>query len=350
MDYENLYSTLKALSIEEPGEFGQSPHIDFDFLVDSIREKFGKLERRDFIVAANFTHYNQQLGGLNRLATLIEVDSFEPRDVRSQEQVTPGKKYVVANYCDMVLAFQVGEHIASHPADLYIFITGDKSFAAVASSVLQAGKKVLFILPNPETAAVLLKRRFPWAPFSEVQPAISLTHIQNTPEVEEVEAPDPYTRLRNIITTLRREFSTAVPVELVKVILGYADARRFLERARSEEVVDLWRNEEGVECISLRQERLVGNVVKMNTRPALRECARVLAGTAQTAAGKTRPASRADWRKELKNLLAVSNTEAKEWLDLLFELKILQDARMGSPDFSLENVIQLVKRREPKGG
>ena len=79
MDYENLISTLKHKSQKGNGDFGVSSPINFEAFANYISANFGSLEKSDFIVAANFAHYNQQLGGLNRIATLIDVDSFEAR-------------------------------------------------------------------------------------------------------------------------------------------------------------------------------------------------------------------------------------------------------------------------------
>jgi NYN domain len=242
VDFENLYTSLKRGLRKGSEDFGESPPIDFDALVAFVQAAYGNLDRNDFIVAANFTHYNAQIGGLSRLARLVEVDSFEPRQVRSQEQNTPGKRYVIKNYSDMVLAFQAGAHVSTNPADIYIFITGDKAFAAVASAIQgQYKKKVLFIFPNSENAAQILRERFEWISFEDTQP--ELEALDERPQEKENEiAPDSFAALRTIISTLRREFSSGLPADLVLAMLENKGGQKFIDRARSEEVVDLWQN------------------------------------------------------------------------------------------------------------
>jgi len=151
MDYENFHSTLQKRTSTLRHQYGFSPHLDFRQLVDFIEAHYGPLARRDFIAVANFTHYDRQKGGLNQVATLINVDSFEPRTVRRRKQKTAGgRKYVIPNYADMRLAYEVGRHVQYSPADLYILASGDKAFVAVAQALHEAGYPLYFLLADPD--------------------------------------------------------------------------------------------------------------------------------------------------------------------------------------------------------
>ena len=193
------------------------------------------------------------------------MDSFEAREVRSKQQRSPGKHHVIQNYSDMAIAFQAGSHIGSTPADIYIFVTGDAAFAAVASLIQERYKRqVHFILPDENKAATILKERFFCIPFSETQPAPSFP--KNEPEengglpVNAVRTPSNSNTeaIENAVAQLRKEFHTAIPSKLIQSLIGPGAAQQQLARARTEEVIDLWTNGDENEFISLQKERLYG--------------------------------------------------------------------------------------------
>jgi hypothetical protein len=349
VDFENLYATLKRKLRQGEGDFGISPYLDFEYLVEYIHTHFGQLLVEDFIVAANFAHYNQQIGGLNHLATLIKVDSFEPRSARSQDQHSPGKRHVIPNYSDMVLAFEAGRHVMANPADIYLFVTGDASFAAIASAIHDTfHRQVVFILPDIDSAAQILKERFTCLPFVETQPE---KNDEEEGKIEAeindlVETADPFTGLLLIIKTLRREFSSAIPVELVKAMLGPSSTQPLLEHARSREKIDLWESERGVACISLREERVVGKIIKMEARSSIVTCARLLYIAALTSQNLKQPIGTAEWRKLLKENGHFSNAEAKLWVERLFEKGILHHGQMGDLKLGLDAVISFIRAVE----
>ena len=354
VDLENLISAIKNQSKIGIGDYGTQADIDFEALLRFIEKQFGAVSKEDFVVAANFSHYNQQLGGLNRLATLIHVDSFDSREVRSKQQHSPGKRYVIPNYSDMALAFLAGAHIAAEPADIYIFVTGDAAFAAVASLIQERYKRqVHFILPDENKAAAVLKERFLCIPFSETQPAPATRqeHSGAIPDLEDGsgQPPDnPNTeRIRNAVAQLRLEFHTAIPSALIRCLLGPAVAQQQLDRARTEEVIDLWTDEDQNEFISPQTERLYGKVVKMPTRIGLLQASNLLFAVAQIAEQEAeRPVSRSDWRKRLKQTLQISNAESKKWLDLLFTAGILRDEHIQRPDLTLDSIISFIHKAE----
>lgn len=353
VDLENLISTIKHQSQTGIGDFGTQASINFEALIYYIEKQFGDIGKENFFVIANFTHYNQQLGGLNRLATLINVDSFDSREVRSKQQHTPGKRHVIQNYSDMALAFQAGVHIATSPADIYIFVTGDAAFAAVATLIqVHYKRQVHFILPDENKAAAILKERFLYTPFSETQPAPRM-EPKNAVENEIIEkvidqpaANDPVEIIRDAVTKLRLEFTVAIPSALIRSFLGTQTAQKILDRARTEEVIDLWTGKNDIEFISLQKERMFGKIVEMPSRKGIEQAARVLLAVTEIANQTERPASRSDWRKRLRELLKFSNAESKKWLDLLLAAGILRDERIQRPDITLDSIIPFIHQVE----
>lgn len=349
LDFENLVSTSKNLSRRGVGDYGSSPELDFAAFVQHVESQYGSLVKEDFIAAANFSHYNAQLGGLNRWATLLEVDSFEPRSVRQQEQTSAGKRHVIQQYADMALAFAAGIHAARQPADVYIFITGDKSFAAVAAAIRdQFQKQVVFFLPDPnQSASVTLKERFLCFPFSAAQPEPAAVEPEPAPEPTPVPAlENPSNQVKPLVTYLRSELRTAIPADLVRAVLGPAGAQKLLDRARSEEQIDLWHNEQGVECVSSRAERLFGKLQIMESRPSVVEAARILLAVASAGESRQPPGTRADWRRCLKESAGLSNTAAKQWLERLLEHGILRDRAITRPLITRANLTALIQEYE----
>jgi len=354
LDFENLISTLKRKNAQGAGGFGEMPQLDFEALIAYVEENFGSLEQTDFIAAANFTHYNQQTGGLNRLATLVRLDSFEPRSVRSKEQHSPGKRHVVSNYTDMALAFEAGRHAATPPADVYLFVSGDADFAAVGQMLKDRySRQVVFILPDADMAAQILKEGFTCVAFSDTQKpgppsAGEGIPVATTMTAQASSQEDPFAELPQWVGALRREFRTAVPADLMRAMLGPRRAQRLLDHARSREVIDLWKNDSGVECISLHRERVVGRVVKMETRPVILRCGRVLMAAALESEAQKVPLGPAEWRKVVKSGFAFSNAEAKEWVELLYAAGILRHGHVGSLKLTLPAVVQFLKQAEEK--
>ncbi|MCD4671650.1 MAG: NYN domain-containing protein [Anaerolineaceae bacterium] len=337
IDFENLYTTLKNLHKQGVGDFGASPSIDFESLAEYVNQNAGNLTKDDTYAAANFSHYNKQLGGLNQFSQIINVDSFEPYQHHHSQKSSPGKKHVIHNYSDMALAFQAGLHAARNSADVYLFITGDGAFAAVADRLVLAGRQVQFILPDPGSANHILNERYLCIPFQETQPEkkpepkiLSASPVQ--------EKAKPYQKGVKMIAEFRREFSTAIPANLIKAALGPSSANRLLDHARSEQAIDLWQSEAGVNCISLREERLYGKIVVMEPRPAFAQAAEILYVVAVIAESKKPPPTRADWRRALKEYLNLSSSESKYWLKLLLACGILQDSRLKQPDFTTTDI------------
>lgn len=346
IDFENLYTTLKNLQKQGIDDFGASPAIDFASLVEYVNQHIGGLEMEDTYAAANFSHYNQQLGGLNRLARIIHVDSFEPAPPQTNSKSKAGKKYVVHNYSDMSLAFHAGLHAAKNPASIYVFVTGDGAFAAVANCLQTSGRMVNFILPDPASAHHILLERYLCIPFQDTQPQVPQTENITPPEPDQNTPRKPYQRAVEMISDFRRQFSTAIPADLVKAAIGPASADRILNHARSEEAIDLWQSEAGVACVSLTKERLFGKIQLMEPRPAFARAAGVLYALASLAEAASPPPSRSEWRKALKDRLKISVSEAKQWLNLLLETGILQDSRIKHPDLSTSKLKEFLIRAE----
>jgi hypothetical protein len=347
LDFENLYSTLKNGLEQGRGDYGQSPSIDFGHFVEHINEKYGQLDNSDFIVAANFSHYNQQLGGLNRLAKVVGVDSFEPRQARNLAQSSPGKKHVIENYSDMALAFLAGAHVARTPADAYFFVTGDKAFAAVATMIQDVyQKQVAFIFPNPASAGMALVEGFTWYDFKDTQP--SLTIGTNETEIggmqTEPKPVDPFLELRGHISNLRREFCSAIPISLVKALMVTENPQKLIDQARTNGVLDIWQTPDGVTCVSLQEERMVGKVVPIDLRPYLDVLGLLLLNIKEIGGEQQKVLSRADWRTKIRENSQFSNSEAKKLVDLLFSTAILRDGSTNKPALKPERAFTFINQ------
>lgn len=348
VDYENLHSALQKGASTSANPFGAAPRINFGALADAIEQRYGALNRGDFVVAANFTHYDQQKGGLNQLARLVNVDSFENRLARRQTQSTPGKKHVVKNFADMRLAFEIGQHAALDPADLYLLLTGDKAFAAVAHILLEQGHRVLFILPDLDNAALLIKENFEWVAFADLHPAEtrSAPSPVTAPPEPNAPAPDELAGLMEAISAFRQTFSAPVPEAFVRAVLG-PRADELLNKGTGRSKIDRWQDATGVACVSKRDERLVGKVVILPTRPELVSRANRLWAVARIAQAGLKDASRAQWRRELSAQANLSVAQAKAVLETLFELKILREGQLHTAHITLAQALEFVRRPQP---
>jgi len=331
--------------VEGRGE--AAPRLDFLSLVDYVRAHYGALNQGDFVAAANFSHYDRQKGGLNQVATLVHVDSFEPRQVRNQIQPTPGKKRVVKDYADMRLAYEIGRHVSASPADMYILASGDKSFAAVGQALRAQGISVLFLLSFPDLAAVNIKEEFTWIDFSETQ-ALEQALEKNAQETgkqtpEGAPARTQVDELCDMISALRQEFSTAVPLALVKAVYGSQHGHHLVQAAQSQGRVDLWDDPGGVACVSRREERVFNKVVPMSVRRGFAARADLLYRVVHIAESGLKEPTRAEWRRALKEQGGMSVKDAKQMLNDLLERGILKDGSLDKLDLSLDRVLQFLQ-------
>ena len=344
MDYENFLATLQKRVKSARNPYGTLPRIRFDLLVETITTNFGPLDRQDFIVVANFTHYDPQKGGLNQFATLIPAESFEPREVRQQEQSSPGKKHVMEHYSDVRLAFEIGWHAATRPADLYIIASGDKAFAAAGHALKAQGRRVLFLLPEPQTAAVIIKQYFDWIAFDGIQP-LEPEETEGAQDLAEAPRRDEVDDLCDAISSLRQEFSTAIPATLLRAIFVPSQTEKLLQKALSQGRIDRWKDPaSGQECISRREERMLGKVVPIALRPDFAERARLLCAAALVSDRGLKDASRAGWHRALKEEAGLSSTEAKKLRDALFEMGLLQDGRSQQLHLNLQIAMSFLKK------
>ncbi len=349
LDFENFYSTLKKRTIGHKAPFGASPHLDFEQLVDYIEAHYGTLAREDFIVVANFTHYNPQIGGLNRVATVIDAQSFQHREARQRRfGHGKGKRFVIKNYADMRLAFEVGRHVATRPAEIYMLGSGDEAFTAIGRTLRQMGFQVIFLAADPHSEATDLNIQLE---FDLLDFAIT----QRAPEPEPTPQPAPTTasvrdqaeEVTALVGTLRRELSTAIPLKLVEALLGPTRAAEAIRRAQGAGKIDLWDSPSGVQCVSLQSERLYGKVQVMESRPEVVAAAELLEAVHRIAGQAPPGADRAYWRRALRETLGVSNRQAKALLQRLLALGILTDGRMTHPHVTLEALRQLLKENRP---
>jgi hypothetical protein len=337
LDYENLHNTLQKRTSTIEHRFGYSPHLDFKQLVAYIEAEYGPLHKRDFIVVANFTHYDEQKGGLNQVATLIHADSFESRAFRQEHQPAPGKKYVVRNFADTRLAYEIGHHIALRPADLYLIGSNDAALAAVGQALIQAEIPVVFLLPEPDKAAIILKENFDYFAFDSTQ-------ALNEPEPEtKTDTPprteiDPAEELASIISELRQSLSTPVPISLIEVLYGSEQGLKLLERAQSQGLVDLWQDENGVSCVTRRTERLFDVIQKYPVRAGVTTRAQLLLSVRRIAERGLLDPTGATWRRSLKDEARISSNESKMLFNQLLNAKILRVGFMSQPVLNLETI------------
>ncbi len=343
LDFENLYTTLKRRTAGTRNPYGYSPRMDFPALVRYIEERYGTLAPEDFIAVANFTHYNPQLGGLNRVATVIDAQSFMGSQVRRRRQRTHGKKWVIRDFADMRLAFEVGRHVATRAADIYILGSGDEAFTALGRTLRDMGFQVIFLVADTTSASTdaNILEEFDVIDFLVTQPVPEPEEEEPSGRAENTakEHADPTDALVELIATLRRRLRTGIPVNLVVALLGVERGARLLDQASGQGRVDVWDSPEGVRCVSLQQERVFGQVQKMAVRPAVAEAARVFFAVASVASGE-RPArpDRAFWRKALRRQLSLSNKEAKALLQRLLSAGVLHDAHLHRPRLTVETL------------
>ncbi len=341
LDFENLYTTLKRRTAGARNPFGFSPRMDFHALVRYIERHYGPLAPEDFIAVANFTHYNPQLGGLNQVARVIDAQSFMGSQVRRRVQRSHGKKWVIHNFTDMRLAFEIGRHIVERPAEIYIIGSGDEAFTAIGRTLQEMGYRVVFLVADTHSSATdtNILEEFEVVDFLVTQPPPEedkKSARADAKDASEATAPkDPVERLEHLLARLRRTLSTGIPVNLVVALLGLPAGPRWLDRAAGQGRVDIWDSPEGVRCVSLRQERVYGQVQKISVRPGVAEAGRVFFAIASLQAQLPPHPDRAYWRKALRRQLGLSNRAAKALLRRLLEAGVLQDARLHQPVLTL---------------
>ena len=336
LDFENLYNTLKRRTRSPRQPYGLSPKMDFERLVAYIEDRYGSLAKEDFIVVANFSHYNPQIGGLNRVATVINAQSFLHPRVRRQRQPTPGKKWVIHNYSDMLLAFELGKHVSTRPADIYILGSGDEAFTALGRTLEEMGFTVVFLVADLHSPATDANIRAEFEVFDFLT-----TQAFQPPAEEPLEtkpppaSPDPVETFLEHISRIRQTFNTPVPVDLARALWSCGDWEEVLNKARGQGRIDLWQDPQGIPCLSRREERLYGKIPVMEVRPDVARTARVFHALHCLRAQVPRDADRVFWRKALRAALHLSSKEAKALLQDLLETGILRDGFLDTPRLTL---------------
>lgn len=346
MDYENFFNSLKKLNQTLKNVYGYAPKMDFQAFVDAVEREYGVVQPEDFIVVANFTHYDGQKGGLNQVATLIDVDSFEDRATRSELQNSPGKKYVIDNYADARLAYEMGIHFASRPADIYIIASGDKFFMAPAEALQASGANVYFLVTDSAKTAISIKRQFHTILFSDMQPDLKMNkpkpEIKET-VVEQSAEEDTVEHYCVILTKLRRDLHSGIPSTLILSFFEAERAKKLMNKAQGEGKVDFWESDIGVQCVSLQEERLFNTVQKMGIREGLSEKSELLYLLRIAEAQNEKMETLADWRKGLLQLTDYSSREVKKWLQRLQDAGILLHYDYKKVDMSYEKVIKFIE-------
>ncbi|MCD4753503.1 MAG: NYN domain-containing protein [Anaerolineaceae bacterium] len=346
MDYENFFNSLKKQNKTFQNVYGFAPKLDFIHMVDYIEREIGQIAVEDFIVVANFSHYDGQKGGLNKVSTQIHVDSFEDRITRKEKQRSPGKKYVIDNFADARLAYEIGYHAAKNSADIYIIASGDKFFLAPARALRSIGVEVYFLVSDVAKTAIMIKQEFPTILFTDTQPNPK-KQKENSQEngdkgdlrMEET----PVEEFCNLLSNLRQGLRSGIPSTLILSFYPFDNAKRLLNKARGEGIVDVWESEIGVQCVSLQNERLYNTVQKVGIREGLCEKSEILYMLRIAQFQNQKIETLADWRKALMQLTDYSNREIKRWLQKIQKAGILHQYDLHSIDFSYENVMQFIE-------
>lgn len=344
MDYENFFNSLKRLNQTFQNIYGFSPTIDFEHMVDYIGAHYGRLAPHDFFAVANFTHYDKQKGGLNKVATLIDVDSFEVREVRSREQASPGKKYVMENYADARLAFELGRHAALNPADIYIIVSGDKFFAAPARALVNDGLEVVFMVTDPAKTAFIIKQYYPTFTFTETQPD---PRKQRQEESEKTTEPpkDSVELLCELITRLREALSCGIPVALVQAIYGVGTSGEAIKKAQGQGRIDLWSTPKGIQCISKQEERFYGKVHPIAVRDDVLDWAELLYHMRVIIESSNHLESTADWRKALQNEAGISSKKAKQLVNQMLDAGVFHHGELDKVCLDFDTVMQILSMK-----
>ncbi len=349
LDFENIYNALRR---QMPGAqalpYGRPPKLDFERLVRYVEGHYGRLAKEDFIVVANFSHYNAQLGGLNRVATLIDAQSFLHPHARRRRQPSPGKKWVIRNYADMRLAYEIGRHVSTRPADVYIIGSGDESFTAVGRVLRSQGREVVFLVASVDLVAEDSNLRMEFSLFDFI--TAGAVRFEAEPEPEDAEGPakreeEDVERLLALLSRLRQTFQCGVPVMLVRALWRHETPwDEVLNQARGRGRVDLWQDpDRHITCLSRREERLYGRVHPIPVRPDVAHTARIFDALARLQRRAPRDADRAFWRRELREALALSSRKAKALLHALVDLGILRDGHLAHPRLTVETAVALAR-------
>lgn len=347
LDFENIYNALRRRTPEARRHpYGLPPKIRFDRLVHYVERHYGLLAPEDFIVVANFSHYNAQLGGLNRVATLVDAQSFFHPHARRRRQPSPGKKWVIRNYADMRLAFEIGRHVSTRPADVYIIGSGDESFTAVARALQQQGHEVVFLVADasllpPESN---LRAEFSLFDFISAQALVEESEEEDAQVPLQIDERERALRqLLELVSRLRQTLQCGVPLLLAQALWnGSCPWEETLNLARGRGCIDLWQDpEHGMTCISRREERLYGRVHPIPVRTDVAKTARVFHALSQM-----HPPAQVDrvfWRRHLRETLHLNARQAKALLRVLLDLGILRDGRMQTPVLTWETALALAR-------
>lgn len=345
IDYENLYTTLRDTE-EDTSPYGLPPKLDIARLVKAIHASFGSLEKKDFIVAGNPSHYDFQKGGLNRFATIIEVDSFQSPSARKLEQPVDGMKYVEKNYTDMRLAMEIGIHVATNPADTYIIISGDADFVPVARVLRQQGHEVHFILPDEHKAALSIKDEFPWSDYRQLlanlpEAEMPVSSGNSKPEPPASQPKDLYQVFLETVRTFRHQLSSPVPLALLYTQYPEDVLTELLTLNKRRKHLDQRKLQGGEIVLTFRTERLRGEIPQVEVREDLLTYARVLKAVEEIARLE-KPSTRTAWRNALRERLGLSSKQSKQILEDLQKGKILRPGKWAQPDLDMQTICRFL--------
>jgi hypothetical protein len=341
MDYENFFYALQKRYAVVKSQTGFLPKMDFSQMVEYINEHIGFLQRGDFLAVGDFDKFDAQKTGINKLATLV---NFEPgKDLKRSIDVTGDEKRgSTKNLNDMRLAFEVGYHTALHPVDVYILATNDKAFTPVAQALQKHGRQVIFILPDPDKAPGSIKDNFECLDFEMTQKRGDKGDNLSIETATKLADSDPVEPLCQALSSIRREFTTAVPVTMIKAIFGSVISERLLIKGQGQGRIDFWDDPAGIKCVSRSEERVVGKVIVMVCRPDFARACDLLYQIVLIAESGKYPTP-SEWRRALQEQANLSSKEAKELFTSLIDVDILRHGDLGKARLNLTKATRFLQ-------
>ena len=231
-------------------------------------------------------------------------------------------------------------------ADTYIIASGDKFFLAPARALRENGAEVYFLVSDVAKTAIMIKQEFPTILFTDTQPNPKKQKESNK-ENDDNDAlrceETPVEEFCSLLSSLRQGLRSGIPSQLMLSFYPFDNAKELFNKAQGKGKIDIWESENGVQCVSLQNERLYNTVQKVGIRDGLCEKSELLYMLRVAEFQNQKIETLADWRKALMQLTGYSNRETKKWLQKIQNAGILHQYALHTLDFSYENVMRFIE-------
>jgi hypothetical protein len=211
---------------------------------------------------------------------------------------------------------------------------------AVASALEQRNLRVCFLVPDERLVAAEIREKYPIyeAPGIFVEP-----EPPPAPAMPETETVDPVAIVKERLGMLRQQFSVGIPLDLLRATLPPEHATAWINKAYGEGLLDQWDspNLPGVTCVSLRSERVQGQIFPINTQAELAHAGSVLSTLIQHGTRRQEDSPKA-WRNLIKESLSCTSRQAKVIWQMLTDCRLLDPAYPTLIDNQPEKVLRFV--------